>query len=152
MNIKITDIKDTKLENVEVYLNSDAPYQETFFEWAASPLTAKFNSSEISGGVLTCWHHTYTFNEVEYHVDKEMFYFTQGTAIMLFVDQKAGAVDMSTAQMVRIPAGTQIIIGAGKAHFVSIAEDNTPLNIVVVSPKMDAPRYTLPETVTGIYL
>lgn len=150
MNVKITNIKDTKINGVAVYVpNNEAPYREDFFEWAESPLTVNFKTSAISGGVITSWHHDYSFDVVESHVDQEMFYFTKGTAIMLFADIKDGSVDMSSVQLVRIPAGTQLIIDAGKGHFVAMAETDEPLNIIVVSPKMDAPRVALPEVVHG---
>ena len=49
------------------------------------------------------WHHTPTFNEIEYHEDAELFYFLEGPALMLFVDIKAGKAVMESAQIVRIP-------------------------------------------------
>jgi len=57
---------------------------------------------------------------------------------------------MKTAQVVRIQAGTQIIIPASKAHFVPVAEGDEPVEIVVVAPRMDAPRIDLPDSVEGI--
>lgn len=151
MNVKITNMKDTKINGVAVYVPENAsPYKETFFEWAESPLTASFKTSDISGGVITSWHHDYSFGVVEYHVDQEMFYFTKGTAIMLFADLKDGSVDMASVQMVRIIAGTQLIIDAGKAHFVAIADTDEPMNAIVVAPKMDAPRVALPEIIHGV--
>jgi hypothetical protein len=51
---------------------------------------------------------------------------------------------------VRIQAGTQIIVAAGKGHFVPVAEGPEYVAAVVISPKMAAPRLSLPETVEGV--
>jgi oxalate decarboxylase/phosphoglucose isomerase-like protein (cupin superfamily) len=83
-------------------------------------------------------------------VDAEMFYFLGGTAIMLFADVKNGKPDSGSIRIVRIHAGTRIIIPEGKAHFVPVAEGDTPLSVIVVAPKMDAPRILLPEPVLGV--
>lgn len=79
-----------------------------------------------------------------------MFYFVSGTAIMLFADIKDSAVVMESAQIVRIQKGTQIIIDAGKAHFVAVAEDDEPIQAIVVAPKMPAPRIDISESIEGI--
>ena len=151
MQVKITNIEDTQIKGVTVHLRSnDEPYLENYFDWRASPLVAEFNSSSVSGGILKAWHHTPIFTEVETHVEDEMFYFTNGTALMLFVDVADGKPVMESAQMVRIKAGTQIIIAAGKAHFVPVAEDDEPMIATLVSPKVDAPRMTLAEPVEGV--
>ena len=49
MEIAVTDIKDTKIEGVTVLREETEPYRENYFEWAASPLIASFQSSQISG-------------------------------------------------------------------------------------------------------
>jgi mannose-6-phosphate isomerase-like protein (cupin superfamily) len=149
--IKIADLKPGVVKGVEVLMpTATASYQETYFEWTASSLIAKFQKKEVSGGILQAWHHMPTFTEVETHCDQEMFYFISGIALMLFVDVKDGLTDPATAQVVRIQPGTQIIITAGKAHFVPVAEDAQLVLAVVVSPKMDAPRMSLAETVEGV--
>jgi oxalate decarboxylase/phosphoglucose isomerase-like protein (cupin superfamily) len=150
-NVKITDLKPGVVKGVEVLMPLEAAaYQETYFEWTASPLTVKFQKKEVSGGILQAWHHTPVFTEVETHCDQEMFYFMAGVALMLFVEVQDGQADLATAQVVRIQPGTQIIIAAGKAHFVPVAEGSEPVSAVVVSPKMDAPRIVLAETVAGV--
>lgn len=58
--------------------------------------------------------------------------------------------DMSTARIVRIKAGTQIIIPAGKAHFLAVAEGSEPVEIIVVAPKMDTPSMNFPESIKGV--
>lgn len=149
--ILIENLQHNMIAGVTVFLPEDeAVYKESFFEWRASALTATFHTNEITGGILTAWHHMPVFNQIETHIDSEMFYFVSGTAIMLFIDVIDGCADMSSAQMVRIRQNTQIIIEAGKGHFVAVAEDSQPVYAVVVAPKMDAPRMDLPEFVCGI--
>jgi mannose-6-phosphate isomerase-like protein (cupin superfamily) len=149
--IRMIDLKPGTVGGVEVLPpRAAAPYQETYFEWTASPLNVKFKKNEVSGGILRAWHHAPVFSEVETHCDNEMFYFLSGTALMLFADVKDGQADTATAQIVRIEPGTQIIISAGKAHFVPVAAGSEPVLAVVVSPKMDAPRLPLPEKVEGV--
>lgn len=149
--IKIIDLKPGVVKGVEVLMpNEAAAYKENYFEWTASPFNVKIKKNEVSGGILQAWHHLPIFNEVETHCDNEMFYFLSGVAFMLFADVKDGQADLTTAQIVRIQPGTQIIIATGKAHFVPVAEDSEPVLAVVVSPKMEAPRMSLAETVEGI--
>jgi oxalate decarboxylase/phosphoglucose isomerase-like protein (cupin superfamily) len=149
--VMIKNLTKKLISGITVMLPEDGTtYKESFFEWSASVLTSVFNTNEVTGGVLQAWHHTPTFNEIETHVDKEMFYFISGTAIMLFIDVADGKPVMASAQMARILPGTQIIIDAGKGHFVAVAEGSDPICAVVVAPRMDAPRMLLLETVTGI--
>jgi len=151
MKIHIRDLTQDLIKGVTVQMpRTVSAYKESYFEWTPSALTAKFNSTEISGGTLISWHHVPVFNEIETHIDKEMFYFISGTAIMLFIDVKQGQPDLKTAQIVRIQAGTQLIIEAGKGHFVPIAETSDPLSVIAVSPKMEAPRISLPVILEGI--
>ena len=151
MKLPVKNIEDVKIAGVQVQLPDTADtYKETYFEWTASTLECDMKTSKISGGILRAWHHVPVFSEIETHADSEMFYFIDGTAVMLFVDLKDGKPDMSTAQVVRVKAGTQIIISAGKGHFVMVAEDSVPVQVVVVAPKMDAPRCALPEAVEGV--
>lgn len=151
MKVKIQNIKPGLVEGVEVQLPCSADvHKERYFNWEATTLTAKFSSTDVVGGILSVWHHTPVFSELETHVDAEMFYFQTGTAIMLFIDVQDGKIDMDSAQIVRIKAGTQIIIAAGKGHFVPVAADCEPVQVVVVSPPMDAPRMTLSEEISGI--
>ena len=149
--VKIQDLKLGVVNgiNINIPLGSDV-YKETYFEWAANPLIARMLSNDISGGLLRSWHQVPIFNEVEYHVEAEMFYFISGIALMLFADLKNGKPDMKTVQIVRIQPGTQIVIPAGKAHFVPVAENTEPVNIIVVSPKVDAPRVSLETQVQGV--
>lgn len=149
--ILIEEIAPGKIPGVEVEVfQPQNTGHDTYFEWTPCSLIAEMGSSQISGGFLEAWHHAPVFQQVESHIHPEMFYFFSGTAIMLFADVKDGAVDPNSIQIVRIPNRTQIIISAGKAHFVAVAEGNEPVGIVVVSPKMEAPRLDLPFTVEGV--
>ena len=124
--------------------------KELYFEWAPSSLIAHFNTNSISWGLLRSSRHEPVFNEIESHIDAEMFYFISGTAIMLFVDKKNEKPLLDTAQIVCIQPGTQLIIPVGKGHFVPIAEGDEPLEIVVVAPKMSSIIMKLPEPVERI--
>jgi mannose-6-phosphate isomerase-like protein (cupin superfamily) len=148
--IRIQDLKPRLVPGLSVVLPGDKPYRESYFEWKAAPLTAIFKTRDIGGGTLKSWKSAPCFSEIETHTDAEMFHFLQGTAIMLFADMKNGEPDQKSLQIVRIHAGTQIIIPEGKGHFVPVAEDDTPLSVVVVAPVMEAPRRALQEPVLGV--
>jgi len=148
--IPIQDLKPGLVSGLSVAMPGDSPYGEAYFEWTAAPLTTTFRTKEISGGTLKAWKSLPSFSQVETHVDAEMFFFLEGTALMLFADVRGGKPDPESLQIVRIPAGTRVIIPQGKAHFVPVAQDDTPVSIVVVAPKMEAPRMGLQETVVGV--
>ncbi len=148
--ILIKDLLPGTVQGVLVELPGDEAYRESYFEWISSGLVTEFKTTEISGGTLKSWKNVPLFTMVETHVDAEMFYFIKGTAIMLFADIKDGKPDMDSIEIVRVHPGTNIIIEAGKAHFVPVAEGDTPVYIVVTAPKMDAPRIPLEESVLGI--
>lgn len=148
MKLTITDIRKTVVYGVRVSLpETRMGKQERYFQWEESTLTAKFHSNKVSGGMLSSWHHALEFQELEYHEDEEMFYFFSGNAIMVFADICDGEVVMDTLQAVRIPKGTQLIIEEGKGHFVAIAEDDEPVHMIVVAPKMPAPRIAMKEKI-----
>jgi hypothetical protein len=151
LKVNITDIENTPISGVKVVTAKDlAPYKENYFVWTATPLVASFRSADVSGGFLKVWNHTPVFSEVETHVDDESFFIVAGTALMVFADVKNGKVLSDTVQIVRIRPYTQFVIAAGKAHFVAVAEGDEPAMMVVVSPKMDAPRTPLAEPVEGV--
>jgi len=146
--LNICDLKPGLVTGVEVQLPQTGRQNKAgYFEWVESTLTVDFDTNKISGGVLKSEHDIPVFNEIETHKDNEMFYFISGTAIMPFIDINEGKPDMDTAQIVRIQPGTQIIIHAGKGHFVPVAENEEIVYIVVVSPKMDAIKRILPEPI-----
>ncbi len=148
--VPIQDLKEGVVRGVKVALPGPDAYRETYFEWIEAPLITHFDTTKISGGTLKCWHSVPLFTEAENHIDAEMFYFIKGTAIMLFIDYKDDEPDLVTAQVVRIRPGTRIIIEKGKGHFVPVAEGDEPVEIVVVAPKMDAPRLPLRHPVLGM--
>ena len=149
MEVRITDIFSTPIKGVTVAdCGQSAVYRENWFEWTAYPVVSKLHTNEVVSGLLQGWHHTPEFDVVEYHADHEQFWFFEGTALMLFCDIVNGSPDPATAQIVRVPAGTQLDIEPGKAHFVAVAETDT-FKALVVSPKQDAPRLPLPERVSG---
>ena len=119
--IPILDLKPGLVPGLSVAMPGDKPYGETYFEWTAAPLTSTFKTREISGGTLKTWRSVPCFSQIETHGDAEMFYFLEGTAIMLFADMKGGKPDRASIQIVRIAAGTRVIIPEGKAHFVPVA-------------------------------
>jgi len=151
IEIEVQDLRPGLVDGIDVQMpEAEDSYRETYFEWVASSLVAAFQSSEVSGGILKAWHHVPEFREVEMHVDAEVFYFISGVAIMLFIDCRDGQPDIDTAQVVRIQPGTQIIILANKGHFVPVGESDEPVEMIVVAPKMAAPRMELPTPVVGV--
>lgn len=149
MKVKIQDLKDVTIKGVNVaFTETCEAYKENYFEWTAYPVVTEFQTNKIMAGLLQGWHHTPNFDQIEYHVDAEHFLFTEGTAVMLFIDIADGKPAMDTAQIVRIPAGTQLDIAAGKGHFVAVAEGCT-FKAIVVSPVQEAPRMDLPEMIYG---
>jgi hypothetical protein len=153
MKIKKVPIKDLKpglVKKVEVLLSNSNAYREDYFEWKETALTAAFSSNQISGGILRSWKHEPIFKQAESHVDAELFHFMTGIALMMFIDYKDGRPDLKTAQVVRIQPGTTIIIAKGKGHFVPVAEGDIPVSLVVVAPKMEAPRVRLDQPILGV--
>lgn len=150
MEINIKNIEETKINGVRYYLAKPESYKETYFEWTALPLITPFQHSEIMNGILQGWHHTPVFSEIEYHEDYEQFYFFQGDCFMYFVDLQDGTPDLSTSQIVYIPEGTQLDIAPNKGHFIAVADKDT-FKAMVTSPKQDAPRIQLAETVKGVF-
>ena len=149
MKVKIQDLKNVTIKGVNVaFTETCKPYKEDFFEWTAFPIVTKFKTDKIMSGVLQGWHHTPNFSQIEYHEDAEQFFFTEGPALMLVIDIENGKPVMNTAQIVRIPAGTQLDIAAGKGHFVAVAEGCT-FKAIVVSPVQEAPRIDLDEMICG---
>ena len=149
MKVKIQDLKDVAIKGVNVaFTEICETYKEDFFEWTAFPVVTQFKTDKIMSGVLQGWHHTPNFSVIEYHEDAEQFFFTEGTALMLFIDIVDGKPAMDTAQIVRIPAGTQLDIAAGKGHFVAVAEGCT-FKDIVVSHVQEAPSMDLAEKVCG---
>lgn len=149
MKLKIKDIGESEVKGVR-FLNTGScgPYREKYFEWTPFPMVSLFHNNSVMMGVLEGWHHVPAFTEIEYHEDRELFFFIEGTALMLFVDIENGATDMDSLEMIRIPAGTQMEIEQGKGHFVPVAEGGY-FKALVVSPVQDAPRIKLGEMIVA---
>lgn len=152
MKVKIQDLKDVKIRGVEYMFTDQVEEIEKLdhFEWTWWPLGTEFQTNEVYCGLLEGWHHTPIYTKLEYHKDRESFYFMCGTALMLFVDlDDDDNVLMDTIQMVRIPAGTYLNVDAHKAHWVPVAE-NDKYSSIVVAPKQGDIHVMLPEEVEGI--
>lgn len=148
--VSIQDLSPGLVNGIEVQMPGVGHIQkEKYFEWEPSSLITQFNTNLVSGGILTSYRHEPIFNEVESHVDAEMFYFISGIALMLFIDIVAGKPNFKTAQIVRIPQNTQIIILAGKGHFVPVPEGDSPISIVVVAPQMGDISCKLHQSIIG---
>ena len=149
MDVLIRRIEETTIPGVRVTAPGTAePYNERYFRWTAFPIASTFKSSEIVCGMLEGWHHTPTFSEIEFHDDKELFYFTDGPAIMLFCQIRDGRPEADTCTLVRLEAGTELEIQAGVGHFIAVAEGEH-FGALVISPRQAAPRIQLPEEVRG---
>lgn len=149
MQVIINDLKNVTISGVRAnFPDSCETYKENYFEWTAFPLVSELQTTKIMTGLLQGWHHTPNFNVIETHDDNEIFYFIEGTALMLFIDIKEGLPLLDSAQIVRISAGTTIEITKGKGHFVAVAEDDM-FKALVVSPVQSAPRISLPEAICG---
>jgi hypothetical protein len=149
--ITIQDIRPGLIRGVHVQLpNTAPPYREAWFAWTASTLSAHFETSDISGGVLNAWKHLPRFEALEYHIDREFFFFCSGIAIMPFAQLSDAAIDPESIIIARIPAGTQLVIDPDTAHFVPVAEDDVPITAIISAPRMDAPRIPLHEPILGV--
>ena len=150
MEVQIQDIAQMRISGVSVQgYPAQNEYAEAYFRWVPYNLKTGFQNPAAVSGCLTGWHHAPVFTQVETHADDEMFFFTQGSCIMIFCDLKDGSPDMDSVQLARIPAGTQLIIQAGKAHFVPVAEGDC-FEAILYAPEQDSPRVSLPEMVEGI--
>ena len=150
MKLPIHNINEVKISGVSIQLNpQENEYKERYFQWTPYNLKTSFNGQEIISGRLIGWHHAPVFTEVETHGSDEMFFFTHGECIMIFCDLKNGIPALETVQLARIPAGTQVLVHAGKAHFVPVATGDY-FEAVLYAPVQDSPRASLAEPIEGI--
>ena len=151
MKIPIENLSTDVVRGITVQMpDSEVTEKESYYEWYQSSLVTSFKTMETSGGILKAWPHVPGFQEIETHIDAEMFYFLSGVALMPFMDIQDGVPLMDTAQIVRIYAGSQIIISAGKGHYVPVAEGDEPIIVVVVAPQMGDIKMALPEPIEGV--
>lgn len=150
MQIKIQDLAEGVVSGVRVAKALPVTSRSDYFEWTANPICTYFQLEGMTGGFLVSHQKECRFDQVETHVDDEVFFFVSGVGLMLFMDYQDGVPDMETAQIVRIQPGTILTIEKGKGHFVAIAEGQDPVCAVVCAPPMEAPSLPLPESIWGV--
>lgn len=147
----ITDWQKANIPGVRfASVEQQNTYCEDYFTCTPMPLKTRIHSDEVVCGILHGWHHTPVFRIWETHADAETFYYFHGTALMPFCDLKDGKPDLSTAVIVRIPAGVQVEVAAGKAHFVAVAEDDK-FSCLCYCPDQSADRVLAEEPLVGVY-
>ncbi len=149
--VKIVNWSSARIAGVRFAAKEDEEtYHEDYFTCTSMPLKTTMATDSVVCGVLEGWHHTPVFSVWETHQDAETFYYYEGTALMPFCDMVDGEPDLSTAQIVRIPAGVQVEVAAGKAHFVAVAESDK-FACLVYCPDQSADRVLAKEPVQGVY-
>ena len=148
MKVSICESRTAKVSGVRFCHRTDCEtHREGYFACTPLGIHSKFQSgADIVCGVLEGWHHVPCFPILETHKDTETFVYTDGVALMPFCDIVDGNPDYSTAQIVRIEAGTQVEVSAGKAHFVAVAEGDF-FKTVVYCPNQPADRIYLTEPI-----
>lgn len=150
MNVKIQNLRDALVSGVRaVYPDEYRTLREDYLEWTPFPIFSTFGTGRVMTGLLQAWHHAPVFRWVENHGDNELFYFMEGSALMLFMDYSDGRPAPETAQVVRIPQGVTLEIAAGKGHCVAVAEGDT-YKVLVVSPEQPAPKCALADPICGV--
>ncbi|MEG1516164.1 MAG: hypothetical protein RSD95_14855 [Clostridia bacterium] len=150
MNVKICNLRETTVSGVKaVYSDSYETHRDHYIEWTPFPISSEFQTGRVMAGLLQAWHHAPVFPWVERHEDNEMFYFVEGTGLMLFMDYVDEKPVLETAQVVRIPEGVTLEIAKGKGHCVAVAQGDT-YKVIVISPEQDAPKTQLTEEVCGV--
>ena len=147
----IVDWRDAHISGVR-FAQADArdTYREDSFACTPMPIKTHIRSNDIVCGILHGWHRTPVFRIWETHADAEVFYYFHGTALMPFCDGKDGKPDPDTAVIVRIPAGVQVEVAAGKHHFVAVAEDDK-FSCLCYCPDQPANRVAAEEPIEGVY-
>lgn len=148
MKVSIIDSREAKVSGVRFcHMKECHTHREGYFTCTPLGLHSMFQSGDdVVCGVLEGWHHVPCFTILETHRDTETFVYTDGVALMPFCDIVDGKPDYSTAQIVRIEAGTQVEVAAGKAHFVAVAEGDH-FRTLVYCPDQPADRICLTEPI-----
>ena len=148
MKVIICDSHSASIPGVRFSHITDCEvYREKYFTITPLGLHTAFQSAEnVVCGVLEGWHHVPKFNVLETHNDTETFVYTDGVAHMPVCDIVDGKPDLSTAQIVRIEAGTQVEVSAGKGHFVAVAEGDH-FRTLVYCPNQKAERIFMEEAI-----
>lgn len=148
MEKAVTNIEETAIRGVRaVNVRTGSLLQKEHFEWLSFPLETTLKRNQVVSGLLRGWHRTVCFDTVEYHEDTENFFFLEGTCIMIFCDRNGEEPDMNSIQLVKIPAGTQVEVEAGKCHYVPIPLTDT-FRAYVFTPLQESILIPLKETVT----
>lgn len=149
-NIIIRDWDQVQIPGVRFAArNQQNIIRERYFECTPMPLKTTMSADSVVCGILEGWHHTPVFNTWETHKDAETFYYFHGTALMPFIELKNGKPDPDSVQIVRIPAGVQVEVLAGVAHFVAVAEDDK-FSCLVYSPDQGGDRFCTEESFRGV--
>lgn len=149
--VLIEDWRNAKVSGVRFsHVDEQHTHREDYFTCTPMPLKTHIASNDVVCGILHGWHHTPVFRIWETHKDAETFYYFHGTALMPFCDLVDGKPDLTTAQIVRIPAGVQVEVSAGKAHFVAVAEDDK-FSCICYCPDQGADRILADAPVEGVY-
>ena len=148
MKVSICDSRKVAISGVKFcHFDDCTTHKETYFKCTPFGLSTSFgNTDRIVCGLLEGWHHVPTFSIMETHENNETFIFTDGVALMPFCDIVNGKPDYSSAVIVRIEAGTQVEVAAGKAHFVAVAERDY-FRCLVYCPNQEAKRIILSEPI-----
>lgn len=152
MRVPICDSRTASVSGVRFcHMDDCETYRETYFTCTPLGLHSVFeNADNVVCGILEGWHHVPSFTQLETHKDTETFVYTDGVALMPFCDIVDGEPDYSTAQIIRIEAGTQVEVSAGKAHFVAVAEGRH-FRTLVYCPDQPAERICLKEPIEADY-
>lgn len=147
--VKIVNWEEAHISGVRfAHIRHQHTNREAYFTCTPMPIKTQIRSNVMVCGILQGWHHTPVFQTWETHADAETFYYYEGTALMPFCDMKDGKPDLSTAVIVRIPAGVQVEVAPGKVHFVAVAETDY-FRCVCYCPDQGADRIEADEAVEG---
>ena len=151
MKVSICDSRSASIPGVRFgYIADCDVHRESYFTITPLGLHSTFQSADnVVCGMLEGWHHVPEFHVLETHKDVETFVYTDGVALMPFCDIVDGKPDLSTAQIVRIEAGTQVEVAAGKGHFVAVAEGDH-FRTLVYCPDQAAEWIALTEAIEGV--
>ena len=79
MRVRIQDIRPGMVSGVEGRMPGDGgAHCEGRFIWRGGTLCAGLGDARLTGGVLRAFHHMSVFAQMEYHVDRAMFFSLRG--------------------------------------------------------------------------
>ena len=78
-------------------------------------MAVDFKSTRIACGLLEGWHHTPTFNEIEYHEDAELFYFLEVPRFNAVCGYQGWQSGHGIRSGLSDPAGTELSIDPARA-------------------------------------